>query len=184
MTHPSLRIAALIALAVACAFLAATAVVVTALAVSMVNQIGRETRRAFAAQLWRARWLLAMVVVLNAFGTPGPAAAGPSWSPSAAGLELAAHRGATLVAMLGAVNLLLATTSTAALVAGIAGLARPLAALGPAPERVGARLAGALVALGSTTRALESGAAAGGWRAAVADRILAIESEAGVRPCA
>lgn len=179
MSPPSLRIAALIAFAALCA--AAPVAVPLALAglAALANLAVPGASRALRALLWRSRWLLAMVVLLNAFATPGPAAwsAAPAWAPSAAGLALALHRGGTLLAMLAAVNLLLRTTPTPALVAGITALATPLRALGLAPERLGARLAGALAELGATEQALRG--RSGGWLDAVAERILAIEARAG-----
>lgn len=173
----SLRIAALLAFAALCAASAAPVVVGLAGLALLINLIPG-AQRALGALLWRSRWLLATVALLNAFATPGPALVGAAWLPSAAGLELALHRGATLVAMLAAVNLLLRTTSTVELVTGIAELARPLCAFGLAPERLGARLAGALDALGATERELRAAAGAG-WLEAVVVRITAIEARAG-----
>jgi energy-coupling factor transporter transmembrane protein EcfT len=178
---PSFRIAALIAFAAACATVGPAAVAGLALLAVAANLPVAGALAALGALLWRTRWLLVMVVMLNAFATPGPAAWGgaPDWMPSAAGLTLALHRGATLVAMLAAVNLLMRTTPTVALVAGIADLARPLRPLGVASDRIGARLAGALVELAATETALRARASAGGWLDAVAERVLAIESRAG-----
>ena len=181
MIPPSIRIAALLALAALCAALPAPAVIAVAAAAALANLAVAGAGTALAALLWRSRWLLVMVVLLNALATPGPPAwsGAPSWAPSAAGLALALHRGGTLLAMLAAVSLLLRTTPTPALVAGIAALAAPLRPLGLAPERLGARLAGALAELGATEQALRRDAGAGGWLDAVAARILAIEARAG-----
>lgn len=174
------RIAALIAFAAACAAVPAGAAAALAALAAAACLAVPGAGAALLALLRRSRWLLAAVVLLNAFATPGPpaAAGAPAWAPSAAGLELALHRGATLVAMLAAVTLLLRTTPTPGLVAGIAALARPLAPLGLDPARLAARLAGALAELGATERALRDDATAAGWRAAVGARILAIERRA------
>ena len=178
---PSYRIAALFAFAAICASVDAVAVATLAAVAAAANLAVAGAPTALVALLRRSRWLIATVVLLNAFATPGPTAwsGGPGWAPSAAGLELALHRGAALVAMLAAVNLLLRTTPTAALVAGITALAAPLRPLGLEPQRLGARLAGALAALGAVESALRAGAARDGWREAVAARVVAIEADAG-----
>lgn len=174
---PSLRIAALLGFAGLCAVAYAPMAAAFALLAMLTNLISG-AQRAFGALLWRSRWLLVTVVLLNAFATPGPAWWGAAWLPSAAGLELALHRGSTLVAMLAAVNLLLRTTPNHDLVRGITDLARPLRSMGLAPERLGTRLAGALDALGATERELKAASGAG-WLEAVVARIAAIEARAG-----
>lgn len=181
MISPSLRIAALFAFAALCAALPASHSFVIAAVAGLANLAVPGASGALRALLWRTRWLLAMVVLLNAFATPGPAAwdGAPDWAPSMAGLALALHRGGSLLAMLAAVNLLLRTTPISALVAGIAALAAPLRALGLAPERLAVRLGGALAELGAAEQALRARARVEGWLDAVAERILAIEARAG-----
>lgn len=181
MSHPSVRIATLISFAVALALSSSVAAAfLAALAVAAIFFSGTPATIALSRLLVRSRWLLLLVVVLNAWGTPGSAAwvGAPAWVPSHAGLQIALHRGATLVAMLAAVSLLLSTTPRSMLVAGIAWLAQPLRAIGAAPERLALRLAGTLGELGSAEHELRHRARTLGWRAALAQMFEEIERRA------
>jgi len=180
MNVPALRIAALVAFAASCAIVPPPLAFALAGVAAIINLFVADAGRALGALLWRSRWLLAMVVLVNAFATPGPPAwaAAPDWAPSAAGLALAQHRGGSLLAMLAAVNLLLRSTPTPALVDGLSALAQPFRPLGLDPERLATRVAGALAELGGTERALRARADGGSWLDAMAERIIAIESRA------
>jgi len=181
MSHPSIRIATLIAFAVALASGPPTATAALAAGAVLVTLVhGRSASNALLRLLKRARWLLLLVIAFNAWGTPGDALweGAPAWTPSSAGLELALHRGATLVAMLTAVSLLITTTTAEALVAGIAWFAVPLRIPGAGPERLAARLADTLERLGATERELREVARTDGWRDALARTLVGIERRA------
>ena len=141
---------------------------------------GSQFRHGLFRLLIRARWLLLMVAFANAFATPGapvwPSA--PQWLPSEAGLDLAMHRTAALVGMLGAINLVLRSTPNADLIVAIASAAGPLRWLGLTPERVAARLGGAFDLLGATERTLRDTARESGWAGAFARSVAEIELRA------
>lgn len=181
--NAELRIGALVAWAASCAWASPSIAAGLAIAAGLVVHAAG-AGDAFRALLRRARWLLLFVVLMNAFGTPGPAAwpdapariAG--WMPSAAGLALATHRAACLVAMLAAVAWLLRATAVPALVDGLTRIAAPLAPFGLEPTRFGARLGGAIAALGAQERDLREAARARGWLDALAAQVVAIETRA------
>lgn len=78
--------------------------------------------------LRRTRWLLAILLLMYAYATPGPALwPALEWaSPSAAGLQQGALRAVRLVLLLGGLALLLAYTSRPRLVYGLYAVSKPL----------------------------------------------------------
>lgn len=104
---------------------------------------GDRVRGRWSRLVWRSRWLLLVLALTYLLSTPGEAVVAgywPTWEGLLAGLEQAGR----IVAVLGAVGWLLATTPVERLVAGIYGLAVLLrgrrAGLGRA-ERAAVRLA-------------------------------------------
>jgi energy-coupling factor transporter transmembrane protein EcfT len=89
--------------------------------------------------LRRARWLLLSLVAVYALATPGATLA--LGGLSAEGLALGLLQAGRLVAMIGALALLLAATPTTELLSGLWVLLRPLAPLGVDAQRVALRLA-------------------------------------------
>lgn len=138
--HPSLRIIALVTLAIALQFihgwiLFAAGVLVSVVALAMYPTLGWR-------MLYRSRWLLLMLLLIFSFTTPGEYARG--WpiaiAPSYEGIIMGLLQAGRLVIMLSSLALLLGTTDREALMSGIYMLMQPLKYLGLAPERFTARL--------------------------------------------
>lgn len=86
---------------------------------------GASVRNRWSRLVWRSRWLLLVLALTYVLSTPGEAVVAgywPTWEGLLAGLEQAGR----IVAVLGAVGWLLATTPVERLVAGIYGLALAL----------------------------------------------------------
>lgn len=92
--------------------------------------------------LKRARWLFLSMLLIYAFATPGEYVAGfpDAFAPTFEGLQSGLIQALRLAAMLGALSLLLATSSREQFMAGIYVLLRPFRILGVSPERFSARL--------------------------------------------
>jgi energy-coupling factor transporter transmembrane protein EcfT len=110
---------------------------------------GQVVRARWSALVWRSRWLLLVLALTYLLSTPGEAIRAGYW-PTWEGLHNGVEQGGRLVAVLGAVAWLLATTPVSRLVAGIYGLGlavrgrrRAVGAAGPAgrAERAAVRLA-------------------------------------------
>lgn len=100
-----------------------------------------EVRRHWWRLLRRSRWLLVVLASSLALVTPGEYLL-PGLPLTAEGLTAALHQGVRLIAMLGAVAFLLATTPTETLVGGLLGLLPTgPAVLGRFSQRAALRLA-------------------------------------------
>lgn len=101
-----------------------------------------QIRQSFA-MVRRLRWLLLSVVVIYGWFTPGLPVSLPLPDyllPTRIGLESGLLRGVTLILILLAAGLMLATTSRAQLIAALYWLLAPLRYLGLHPERLAVRL--------------------------------------------
>lgn len=96
----------------------------------------------FGNILRRARWLLASLLLIYAFTTPGEYLSGLPFEmvPTYEGINSGLQQITRLVLMLAGLSLLLATTNRESMMAGTYLLLRPLRLLGLAPERFAARL--------------------------------------------
>lgn len=91
--------------------------------------------------LYRSRWLLATLLSVYAFTTPGEYLPGwESYALTYEGLQQGAIQAARLTIMLSGLALLLGTTPRAELMAGIYRLILPLDVFGMDPDRITARL--------------------------------------------
>lgn len=92
--------------------------------------------------LKRARWLFLSILLIYAFATPGEYVAGfpDAFAPTYEGLQSGLMQALRLAAMLGALSLMLATSSREQFMSGIYFLLRPFRLLGISPERFSARL--------------------------------------------
>lgn len=138
--HPSLRIIALIALAIAIQFAHAWML----FAIGMLFILA-----AFALypvlcwrMLYRSRWLLLTLLLIFSFTTPGEYVRG--WpigiAPTYEGVAMGLLQAGRLITMLAGLALLLGSTGREALMSGIYFLMQPLNALGLSPARFTARL--------------------------------------------
>lgn len=141
MLHPSVKIASVLALALAVnlAHLPVLAVVATLLAALLL----RYRVAGFWKMLRRVRWILLTLLLVYAFSTPGEYVA--SWpqtllAPTYEGLRAGGVQLARLCVMLAGLSLLLATTARPQLIAGFYLLLRPLRHAGLQPQRFAARL--------------------------------------------
>lgn len=89
----------------------------------------------------RARWLLATLWLILAYGTPGEAFFDLSWAPTDAGVAEGGVHVLRLALLLGLLGWLFERLDRPRLVAGLWVAARPLAALGVAADRLVVRLA-------------------------------------------
>lgn len=138
--HPLVRIACLVAFAIALQFLQwPTFAVVFVLLGGLLAWRGFAV---FLVLLRRARWLLLSMLLIYAFSTPGEyiPRMPDAWAPTYEGLRAGGLQMARLVAMLAALSLLLATSNREDIMAGIYLLLQPLRPLGLDPERFAARL--------------------------------------------
>lgn len=99
-------------------------------------------RRRWWRLAWRARWLLASLLAVLAWGVPGEPllADGGAWMPTFEGLADGGRQFGRLLLVLGAVALLVETTPLDALMAGCHALLRPLSRLGLDVDRAVVRL--------------------------------------------
>ena len=141
MLHPSVKIATVLALALAVnlAGIQLLAVVATLLAALLL----RYRAAGFWKMLRRVRWILLTLLLVYAFSTPGEYVV--SWpqalpAPTYEGLRAGGVQLARLCVMLAGLSLLLATTSRPQLIAGFYLLLRPLRHVGLQPQRFAARL--------------------------------------------
>ena len=138
--HPSLRIVALIALAVLVQLLAPTALAV--LGAALLLPAALRHGALLGKMFRRSRWLLLTLLLIYAFSTPGEYP--PWWSqglaPTYEGMRSGLLQAARLAIMLLGLTLLLGSTPRAQLMAGIFQLLLPLRHLGLAVERFTARL--------------------------------------------
>jgi energy-coupling factor transporter transmembrane protein EcfT len=140
IVHPSLRIIALIALAVAIQFITPRLLLATGLLVMLSAFF--QYPMLFRRVLFRSRWLLLTLLAIFAFTTPGEYVHG--WSiaiaPTYEGISRGALQGGRLIIMLAGLTLLLGSTGREALMAGIYCLMQPFRLLGLSPLRFTARL--------------------------------------------
>lgn len=138
--HPTLRIIALILLAVTGQFLPPWALLAVGLLLSAAAFLLYPGL--FARTLRRSRWLLLAMLLIYAFSTPGEYLA--YWpfefAPTHEGLMQGALQAGRLTVMLAALAILLGATKRDALVAGIFQLIAPLRWVGLNTERFSARL--------------------------------------------
>lgn len=165
--HPVIRVLCLLIVA---AFLARGSwLEVAALACGLAAlslAVGQRDWRRFFGMVRRLRFLLLSIAIIYGWFTPGV----PLWpaleelSPTGAGVAQGLLRAAALIVLLGAVQLLLATTERPQFIAALRWWLRPLRPLGLAPERVALRIALALEAVPrlrqivADSRAAEAGA--------------------------
>jgi len=92
--------------------------------------------------LKRARWLFLSILLIYAFATPGEYVAGfpDAFAPTYEGIKSGLMQALRLAVMLGALSLVLATSSREQFMSGIYVLLRPFRILGISPERFSARL--------------------------------------------
>jgi energy-coupling factor transport system permease protein len=138
--HPTLRILALILLAVSIQFmpgwlLAAVGIMLAGFALLYYPRLLRTALR-------RTRWLFLVLLLVYAFATPGEyVAAWPfDFAPTYEGLLQGGLQAGRLAVMLAGLAIMLGTTPRDDLVGGIFYLAVPLRWLGLSPERFAARL--------------------------------------------
>jgi energy-coupling factor transport system permease protein len=138
--HPSLRILALVLLAVVIQTLGMLPLIMAGVALLLPTALlyGNLLRH----MLKRSRWLFVAVLLVFALGTPGEYPVWWEWAmaPTYEGLELGIQQAVRLLIMLTALALLMGTTPRADLMAGIFPLLSPLRYLGMSPERFTARL--------------------------------------------
>lgn len=138
--HPSLRIVALVLLAVSVQFMGSLALGVAGcllLAMALYWHVGL-----LSGMLYRSRWLLLTLLLIYAFTTPGEYLKGwnPDYSPTYEGISQGLLQAGRLAMMLAGLAILLGTTPRNALMAGIFLLLRPLRLIGISPDRFTARL--------------------------------------------
>lgn len=136
--HPAFRLACWLIAIVALQSLAGPALL-AALLLPLLG--GRAVLARWARLTRRTRWLLLSLTLVMAYSVAGT----PLWTdgppaPTLEGLEEAATQCGRLVLVLGAVAVLLGTTSLPQLMAGCHALLRPLDALGVGSDRIVARL--------------------------------------------
>jgi energy-coupling factor transport system permease protein len=138
--HPSLRILALILLAVSVQFLQALPLLVIEIILFIIALWlhASPLRR----MLYRSRWLLLTLLLIFAFTTPGEYL---EWwyfntAPTYEGISFGMLQAGRLIIMLTGLSILLGTTQRDALMAGIFPLLSPLRRIGMSPERFTARL--------------------------------------------
>jgi len=123
MGHPSLRLLLWAAVVLLLQRLAGPGLAL--LLVLAYILAGGTVRSRWSRLVWRSRWLLLVLALTYLLSTPGEAVVAgywPTWEGLLTGLEQAGR----IVAVLGAVGWLLATTPVERLVAGIYGLALAL----------------------------------------------------------
>lgn len=138
--HPTLRILALILLAVTIQFLEAPALMIVGgivLAIALFFHAGLLRK-----MLHRSRWLLLTLLLIFAFTTPGEYLewGNPKIAPTYEGISLGLLQAGRLAMMLAGLAILLGTTPRNALMAGIFLLLKPLRPIGISPEQFTARL--------------------------------------------
>jgi energy-coupling factor transporter transmembrane protein EcfT len=138
--HPSLRILALILLAVSVQSLHALALLVIGIILFIIALWLHASL--LRRMLYRSRWLLLTLLLIFAFTTPGEYL---EWwyfniAPTYEGISLGMLQAGRLVIMLTGLSILLGTTQPDALMAGIFPLLSPLRSIGLSPERFTARL--------------------------------------------
>lgn len=138
--HPSLRIIALIALAIALQFIPDWMLFVIGLLVILAASV------LYPVKCWRmlvrSRWLLLTLLLIFSFTTPGEYVRG--WStavaPTYEGVRMGLLQAGRLTIMLAGLSLLLGSTGRESLMSGIYFLLQPLTVLGLSPQRFTARL--------------------------------------------
>jgi energy-coupling factor transporter transmembrane protein EcfT len=138
--HPSLRILALILLAVSVQFLHAVALLAIGIILFIIALMLHATL--LRRMLFRSRWLLLTLLLIFAFTTPGEYL---EWwhfdiAPTHEGISLGMLQAGRLIVMLTGLSILLGTTQRDVLMAGIYPLLSPLRSIGLSPERFTARL--------------------------------------------
>ncbi len=138
--HPSLRIIALIALAIAIQFAQPRVLFAIGLLAILAALV------LYPALLWRmqfrSRWLLLILVLIFSFTTPGEYVRGwtSAIAPTYEGIGMGLLQAGRLITMLAALALLLGSTGREPLMSGIYILMKPLGLLGLSPARFTARL--------------------------------------------
>ncbi|HSD59503.1 MAG TPA: energy-coupling factor transporter transmembrane component T [Burkholderiales bacterium] len=139
LLHPATRIGVWILLALAVAWLRWEALAF--LSAVLATWLAATRNPTLMPMVRRARWLLASLLLVYGFATPGT----PLWEAvpalSREGIALGGMQAWRIVLMLAGLSLLTAATPSAELVSGIRALLRPLATLGLDPGRFALRLA-------------------------------------------
>lgn len=169
LLHPATRIGLWLLLALAVAWLRWEALALLGAALAAWLAAGRNP--VFPAMLRRARWLLASLLLVYGFATPGAALWEAFPALSRDGVALGAMQAWRIVLLLAGLALLMAATPPAALISGIHALLRPLAPLGVDAGRFALRLALTLEYARQQPRVR-----GGNWREALA---AALEPEPG-----
>lgn len=139
LLHPATRIGLWILLALAVAWLRWEALALMSAALAAWLLATRNP--VFLPMLRRARWLLASLLLVYGFATPGAALWEGYPALSREGVALGAMQTWRIALMLAGLSVLMAATPPAALISGIHALLRPLATLGLDPGRFALRLA-------------------------------------------
>ena len=138
--HPSLRIIALILLAIVLQSCAPRTLGLIAF-LTMLAAFSFYSNK-YWRMLLRSRWLLFTLLLIFAFTTPGEFV--PGWpadfAPSFEGISMGLQQALRLTTMLAGLALLLGSTPRAALMSGLYELMQPLRYLGWSPVRFTARL--------------------------------------------
>lgn len=157
--HPAVRIASFLVFAGALSFGRGAQLLLGSLVLGAALLLTRGAGLQPALRmLRRLKWLLLSIAVLYLWFTPGeplwPQSSPAWWMPSGQGVWLAAVRTATLVLVVAAASLLVASTPRPDLLGALYWLARPLGRVGLPPERLVLRLALTLEAVQSLQGAL------------------------------
>jgi energy-coupling factor transporter transmembrane protein EcfT len=140
MVHPTLRILGLFILAVAIQFMAVRPLLILGFCLSLV--VLAFWRTWLLRTLKRSRWLLAAMIVVYAYSTPGEyVRAWPmEFAPTYEGLQAGGLQAIRLLMMLAGLAVLIGSTRRELLLAGIYILLKPLSYLGMPVDRFAARL--------------------------------------------
>jgi hypothetical protein len=178
--HPSLRIAALLALAAGLPQLSLTTVAVALAALLAVTLVagGQGALRELLAGMARLRWLLLALLVLHLGFTVGEPVHETLPGISREGLFEGTRRGLVLLDLVAAVQVLLRPLGAAQTAAGLVRVLAPLRLLGLPADRIGLRLGLVLEAV----PAYSAPRTRGNLLEVVAEWALAIERDARGRP--
>lgn len=138
--HPGAKILCLLALSIAVQMMGPYALFSTwAILILLLMWRGRGT---MISMLRRVRWLMLSILFIYAYATPGEYIRGlpDELAPTYEGLVSGAMQAARLAAILGALSVVLASSSREQLMAGIHALLRPLRPFGVAADQFSARL--------------------------------------------
>lgn len=139
LLHPATRIGLWMLLALAAAWLRWEALAL--LSAALAAGLAGSRNPVFLPMVRRARWLLASLLLVYGFATPGAALWHAFPALSSDGVALGALQAWRIVLMLAGLAVLMAATPAAELISGVHALLRPLAPLGLDRGRFALRLA-------------------------------------------